>query len=63
MRLTRNSAFALAIILAMPSFGSAQWLHYPTADVPRTSDGADAATARRQTRSLRPLAHLEEEPV
>ena len=39
MRLARNSAFVLTIILAMPSLGSAQWLRYPTADVPRMADG------------------------
>ena len=39
MRLARHSAFVLTIILVMPSLGSAQWLRYPTADVPRTADG------------------------
>jgi hypothetical protein len=35
-----------AIVLAcLPSTASAQWLHYPTADVPRTADGKPNLTA------------------
>ena len=29
----------LIVIVAMPALGLAQWLRYPTADVPRTADG------------------------
>src|SRR5574339_840425 len=39
MRLAHTNAGVVSIILVVPSLASAQWLHYPTADVPRTSDG------------------------
>ena len=45
MPLARTNAVVLSIILAVPSLGFAQWLHYPTADVPRTSDGKPDLTA------------------
>ena len=31
--------FVLVAIIGAPAFGSGQWLHYPTADVPRKADG------------------------
>jgi len=36
--------FVLAV-LGLPSFSVAQWLHYPTADVPRKADGKPDLTA------------------
>ena len=54
--------FVFIAIVASPALGLGQWLHYPTADVPRKSDGtsesdcAHAAAARRQARLLRLLA-------
>jgi hypothetical protein len=32
--------FVIIAVLAVPTFGFAQWLHYPTADVPRKADGS-----------------------
>src|SRR4051794_32549562 len=36
---------ALVAVLALPASGSAQWLRYPTADVPRKADGTPNLTA------------------
>jgi hypothetical protein len=41
MRIARVTVliFAALLVLGMPAHGLAQWLHYPTADVPRKADG------------------------
>jgi len=38
MRAARFHVLVLAIVISVPALGFAQWLHYPTADVPRTAD-------------------------
>ena len=45
MRGARVHAFVVAIMLVMPALGFGQWLHYPTADVPRKADGKPDLTA------------------
>jgi hypothetical protein len=45
MRASRAVAFLVATILIVPTLGFAQWLHYPTADVPRKGDGKPDLTA------------------
>ena len=45
MRGARVHAFVVAIVLVMPALGFGQWLHYPTADVPRKADGKPDLTA------------------
>jgi hypothetical protein len=37
--------FAIIAVLGAPVLGFAQWLHYPTADVPRKADGSPDLTA------------------
>jgi hypothetical protein len=37
--------FTLIAVIGVPSFGFAQWLRYPTADVPRNADGSPNLTA------------------
>jgi len=39
MRLLNVFACVLAAVSGLPAIGFAQWLRYPTADVPRTADG------------------------
>ena len=31
--------FVMTAAIGVPALGLAQWLHYPTADVPRKADG------------------------
>ena len=45
MRAACVNALALNVILLVPALGFAQWLHYPTAGVPRTADGKPDLTA------------------
>jgi hypothetical protein len=45
MRGARVHAFVVAIVLVTPALGFGQWLHYPTADVPRKADGKPDLTA------------------
>src|SRR5262245_25514261 len=45
MRGARVHTFVVAIMLVMPAPGFAQWLHYPTTDVPRKADGKPDLTA------------------
>jgi hypothetical protein len=45
MRRPNVSVAALVAALALPASGSAQWLRYPTADVPRKADGTPNLTA------------------
>ena len=40
----RTLLLVIAVIL-MPAAAFAQWLHYPTADVPRKTDGSPDLTA------------------
>jgi hypothetical protein len=37
--------FVIIAVLGAPALGFAQWLHYPTADVPRKADGSPDLTA------------------
>jgi hypothetical protein len=45
MRAVCVNALALHVILLVPALGFGQWLHYPTADVPRKADGKPDLTA------------------
>jgi hypothetical protein len=45
MRTACVKALALNVILLVPALGFAQWLHYPTAGVPRKADGTPDLTA------------------
>jgi len=42
---TARLGFITAIVLGLSAAGSAQWLHYPTAGIPRTADGKPDLTA------------------
>ena len=45
MTTRRMTMIFLAAVLALPSIGGAQWLHYPTPDIPRKADGTPNLTA------------------
>src|SRR4030095_4167593 len=38
-------ALIMIAVLSVPAVSGGQWLHYPTADVPRTADGKPDLTA------------------
>jgi hypothetical protein len=42
MRCSINKVFMFLVIamIGAPALGFSQWLHYPTADVPRNADGS-----------------------
>ena len=52
-------ACALVAVIGVPALGFAQWIRYPTADLPRKADGkpdldgAGAAAAGRQSGPVR----------
>jgi len=39
--------FVIIAVIGVPALGFGQWLHYPTADVPRKADGSPDLSARR----------------
>ena len=41
----RVLVFVIVAAVGVPALGYAQWLHYPTADVPRKADGSPDLTA------------------
>jgi hypothetical protein len=45
VRRVTTAASALAILLGLPAIGLGQWVHYPTAGLPRNADGTPNLTA------------------
>jgi len=43
--MVRVGVIVLVVIVGLPVFGTAQWLHYPTAGVPKKADGSPDLTA------------------
>jgi hypothetical protein len=45
--MTRLHVFLFLVVIGAPAAGFGQWLHYPTADVPRKADDSPDLTAGR----------------